>query len=375
MTRKPTYEELEQRVKELERKAYTLKQEDEALKESEERYRSLLDDVIDSSDVGIFILDSDFIVVWVNQALECYFGLKREEVVGKNKRQLIQEQIKYNFEDPEGFAERVLATYDNNTYVEKFGCHVLSGIKREDHWLEHWSRPIRSGLYSGGRIELYYNITERVSAETLLQESNERYRTLIHKIQAAVVVHDADTRIIACNSKAQDLLGLTEYQMLGKTTIDPDWKFLNADGERMSLKEYPVNKVLATRQPLRDFTAGIYSSNKVEQVWVLVNADPVLDYKGNIQQVIVTFMDITEHKRAEEEREKLINELQEALKEIKTLRGILPLCSFCKKIRNDKGYWEQIDVYIHKYSQADISHSVCPDCAKDHYPYLELFDD
>ena len=84
---------------------------------------------------------------------------------------------------------------------------------------------------------------------------------------------------------------------------------------------------------------------------------------------------IEARKQAEEEREKLINELQDALKEIKTLRGILPLCSFCKKIRDDKGYWEQVDVYIHKYSQADISHSICPDCAKEHYPDLKVFDD
>jgi DNA repair exonuclease SbcCD ATPase subunit len=78
--------------------------------------------------------------------------------------------------------------------------------------------------------------------------------------------------------------------------------------------------------------------------------------------------DITERKKTEEEREKLIKELQDALAEIKTLRGILPLCSFCKKIRDDKGYWEQVDVYIHKYSGADISHGICPDCIKEHYP-------
>ena len=78
--------------------------------------------------------------------------------------------------------------------------------------------------------------------------------------------------------------------------------------------------------------------------------------------------EIEERKRTEKEREKLINELQEAINEIKTLRGILPLCSFCKKIRDDKGYWEQVDVYIDKYSEADISHGICPECLKKHYP-------
>ena len=59
---------------------------------------------------------------------------------------------------------------------------------------------------------------------------------------------------------------------------------------------------------------------------------------------------------------------KKAVEEIKTLRGILPLCSFCKKIRDDEGYWEQVDIYIHKHSQADISHSICPECVKKHYP-------
>ena len=68
--------------------------------------------------------------------------------------------------------------------------------------------------------------------------------------------------------------------------------------------------------------------------------------------------DISKRKQVEKEREKLITELQTALAEVKTLRGILPLCSYCKKIRDDKGYWEQVDVYINKYYQADIINSI-----------------
>jgi len=65
-------------------------------------------------------------------------------------------------------------------------------------------------------------------------------------------------------------------------------------------------------------------------------------------------------------------QLQEALNEIKTLKGILPFCSFCNKIRDDKGYWETVDIFIHRHSEADISHSVCPECAKKHYPDMDL---
>jgi DNA-binding NtrC family response regulator len=72
-------------------------------------------------------------------------------------------------------------------------------------------------------------------------------------------------------------------------------------------------------------------------------------------------------KRAEEEREKLIHELQEALAKVKTLSGMLPICASCKKIRDDKGYWNQIESYIRDHSEAEFSHSICPDCKKKLY--------
>jgi DNA-binding NtrC family response regulator len=72
-------------------------------------------------------------------------------------------------------------------------------------------------------------------------------------------------------------------------------------------------------------------------------------------------------KRTEEEREKLIHELQEALAKVKTLSGMLPICASCKNIRDDKGYWNQIESYIRDHSEAEFSHSICPDCKKKLY--------
>ena len=78
----------------------------------------------------------------------------------------------------------------------------------------------------------------------------------------------------------------------------------------------------------------------------------------------------TERKRAEGEREKLILTLQKALSEVKALSGLLPICSSCKKIRDDKGYWNQIEAYIRDHSEANFSHSICPECAQKLYPEL-----
>jgi PAS domain S-box-containing protein len=81
--------------------------------------------------------------------------------------------------------------------------------------------------------------------------------------------------------------------------------------------------------------------------------------------------DISERKRAEAERERLIRELQDALSNIRTLRGMLPICSNCKKVRDDKGYWNQIETYIRDHSEAEFSHGICPQCFRALYPGME----
>lgn len=124
---------------------------------------------------------------------------------------------------------------------------------------------------------------------------------IMQKIQAAVVVHGPDTRIVACNPKSCELLGLTEEQMLGRDARHPDWQLVREDGTRLTPEDYPVHQVMATRQPLRDLSLGICRPNLHDVVWVLVSADPVLGQDGGIRQVIVTFTDITDRKKAEDQ--------------------------------------------------------------------------
>ncbi|MDD5170367.1 MAG: MASE3 domain-containing protein [Syntrophales bacterium] len=144
-------------------------------------------------------------------------------------------------------------------------------------------------------------LEEKVRERTAeLSASEDKYRSLIQNIQVAVVVHDPQTEVITSNSFAQTLLGLTEAQMRGKEAIDPAWSFLREDGTVMPVDEYPVSRVAAAGQPLRDFVVGVNRPDLGKVVWALVNADPVLNDKSNLSQVIVSFVDITERKRAEE---------------------------------------------------------------------------
>jgi len=93
---------------------------------------------------------------------------------------------------------------------------------------------------------------------------------------------------------------------------------------------------------------------------------------GKAIRMIGTVRDITERKIAGQERERLIDELQKALASVKQLSGFLPICSSCKKIRDDNGYWTQIEGYIRDHSEADFSHGICPECAKKLYPDFDL---
>ncbi|HMK37176.1 MAG TPA: PAS domain-containing protein [Desulfomonilaceae bacterium] len=78
--------------------------------------------------------------------------------------------------------------------------------------------------------------------------------------------------------------------------------------------------------------------------------------------------EVAERERTEMELAKLVGELQEALAKVKTLSGLLPICASCKKIRDDKGYWTQVEVYVRDHSEANFTHSICPDCATKLYP-------
>ena len=75
--------------------------------------------------------------------------------------------------------------------------------------------------------------------------------------------------------------------------------------------------------------------------------------------------------KLESEREALIKELQEALAKIKTLSGLIPICAWCKKIRDDKGYWQAVEEYIQEHSKAEFTHGMCPECEKKYFPVVD----
>ena len=99
--------------------------------------------------------------------------------------------------------------------------------------------------------------------------------------------------------------------------------------------------------------------------WYTMRIQPYRTLENVIEGAVITFVDISETKKIQEA-------LQKASKEIRTLHGILPICSHCKRIRDDQGRWNQMEEYVSGNSEADFSHGICPECAKEHYPGFDL---
>jgi len=132
-----------------------------------------------------------------------------------------------------------------------------------------------------------------------LNELENESTSLIQKIQAAVVVHGADTSILNYNLKARQLLALSDKQLIGMKASDKSWHFFREDNTRMPVAEYPVNLVISSGKELRDYRVGVLQPNN-DIMWALVHADPVFDLDNNIIKVIVTFIDISSQKKIED---------------------------------------------------------------------------
>ncbi|MFD1564724.1 PAS domain S-box protein [Haloarchaeobius amylolyticus] len=272
----------------------------------------LVDDVLDDAEIGLFVLNPDLEVAWINETAARYFGLERERVLGRDKRDLITDRIASVVEDSTSFADTVLATYEDNTYAERFECRVTASGSREARWLEHRSKPIESGDYAGGRIELYEDVTDRKRSERARQAE----RTLLERVLAVsptgIGIFDADGEARRVNQQFIEYLGLAEP--------DPDAYALgdqplrDEDGNVIPSPERPAARALATGESVVDQHC-LVEGHDGETRWLSINAEP-LDDSG----VVVTVTDITRLKaqtrRLERQREDLERELDTVFERI-----------------------------------------------------------
>ena len=231
-----------------------------------------------------------------------------------------------------------------------------------------WIRDIGQPIYDldgqfNGYLGSCYDITEHKEAEEAIKERefflNESQRV------ARLGSYNLDIRANRWTSSKEldTLFGIdADYQK----NVD-GWLALVHPDDRDEMAQYFSNEVLARRQRFsKEYRIKRWSDKQTLSVMGL--GELTFDDNGNPVKMIGTIQDITERKQAEQERENLVANLQKALAEIKTLHGILPICSHCKKIRDDNGAWHQIETYISEHTDSQFSHGMCKECAKKYYP-------
>jgi len=195
-----------------------------------------------------------------------------------------------------------------------------------------------------------------------MESSNEYFESIFEAIGNSIIIVDKESKILLMNKRTEEYFGYSRDELIGQKIeklIPPRYRKKHA-GLREEYVKKPENRPMGTGREL------LAMRKDGSEVPVEIGLNPAHTKEGMI--IIITLIDITKRRALEEERDRLFLELKEALDNVKTLKGMLPICMNCKKIRDDEGYWEKVDSYIIKHSDATITHGLCPDCAGKLYP-------
>ncbi|NCC51845.1 MAG: response regulator [Spartobacteria bacterium] len=191
---------------------------------------------------------------------------------------------------------------------------------------------------------------------------------ILHSLERFLLHEPYQQRFVDSGQKALELLRQESFQV-----VVSDLRMPVMDGLtllRTVKEEHPD----ILRMVLTGYT-------QVPQILATINSGEIYRYLtkplNQPEEIITTLRQALDYQRLRRDRLELVEnlekrntELEAALAEIKQLRGLLPICAYCKRVRDDKGYWEQIEAYVQKNSDASFSHGICPDCMRKHYPEI-----
>jgi len=187
-----------------------------------------------------------------------------------------------------------------------------------------------------------------------------KLENIIDSIPDFFSIHDLDQKIVTANKTLADFLGVTKKEIVGKFCYevfhDTKTPWIGCAHLRCIDSKKPVTEIID------DPNIGIP---------LMICCSPYYGQNGELEGTVHIAKNISDQHLVAQENEKLISELNKALADIKKLSGFLPICASCKKIRDDKGYWNEVEAYIKKHSTIEFSHSICPGCVAKLYPEFQ----
>jgi len=309
-----------------------------------------LTDFFEHATVGLHWEGPDGVILRVNQAELDMFGYARDEYLGHRLSEFCVD---------EGIAEDMLQRLHRgetlNNYEARVRCR--NGVVR-DVLLN------ANVLWENGKFIHSRCFTRDVTDRKRGEEAMAYLAAIVENSDDAIIGKTLDGTILSWNAGAERMYGYTAEEVKGRSLsmLVPPYR---PEESRQMLARFAEGYAIEHFETVRlrkDGTAIDFS----------LTLSPIRDPRGKVIGVSAIERDITALKHEEQERLKLIDELTLALANIRTLRGLLPICASCKKIRDDGGYWQKVESYISQHSEAEFTHGICPDCLSRLYPEYAL---
>ncbi len=316
---------------------------------------TLLDSLMDNIPDSIYFKDRQCRLVHINRMMLESLGYENiDRIVGKTDEELYGEEFG-------------LKTMAQDRHIMATGEPIIGLIEErtlengQTNWTSTTKIPLRD--HDGqivGLVGITREINELKQTEDALRESEERFRSIFENTTIGLYRTSPDGRILLANPALLNMLGYQTFEELAEHNLEKNGyeAGYNRDEFRNQIERDGV---------VRRFESA-WNKKDGSTVFIRENARVIRDDKDQVLYYEGTVEDITEYRQIEAERERMIEKLQGALNQVKKLSGMIPICARCKKIRDDKGYWNDVAEYISDHSDAQFSHGLCPDCMRVLYP-------
>lgn len=305
--------------------------------------------ILEATLTGILVVDAETrqIVSANPQALEL-IGLPAEAVLGRRCHRFVC-----------AADEAQCPVLDHGKTVERSERVLLAGDGGRIPVL----KTVRS-FEEGGRsylVESFLDIRELKEAHAALAMNNESLRAVIETSPLAIIAVDEHRRVTIWNRASEQLFGWTATEVTGQPLpiVPPEC----AEESQVLAQDAHAGR------PVTGFETIRWRKDGTRIDVSLSTASLAMD-NGLSLGALAIFEEIGARRSLQVEREALIQELSEALARVRTLSGILPICMHCKKIRDDQGYWSQVEQYVREHSDAVFSHGLCPQCYQERYGHI-----
>ncbi|WP_163338140.1 response regulator [Desulfopila sp. IMCC35008] len=343
---------------------------------------------LDTMDNGFLELSGNRKIVTCNSAAAAILNVAKESLLGTDvvthfqgdAEQYILDSLNSFVADNNDVEYEVPGEVAGRSIVIRFADIQLEGrsgvamflrdistekkARRELHrQMEHLEAMVeeRTARYREVNRELEERIIERRKMTESLEFVARQWSKTFDTIPDFVSVHDKNMRFARVNKALSSFLKTPPEELVGKYCYEV------MHGSTAPWHNCPhvraINEGQTVTEEVDDPAVGIP---------LLVTCAPFLHDDGSLMGSVHVARNISRQKDAEREREELIMKLEKTLSKVKQLSGFLPICASCKKIRDDQGYWSQVEEYVSAHSEAVFSHGICPDCIKILYPELDI---